>query len=109
MGKLVRDKIPEIIRRNGEEPVIRRLLLGEFRPEILRKMIEEAGEVLQAINDRASLVGEFADVKEVYEEALLAHRITAEEVHQARRKKNRTNGRFKMRFYLESTKKLGQP
>jgi predicted house-cleaning noncanonical NTP pyrophosphatase (MazG superfamily) len=45
MGKLVRDKIPEIIRRhNNREPVTRTLDASEYYLELKRKVAEELAE-----------------------------------------------------------------
>lgn len=46
-GKLVRDKIPEIIKSSGEEPIIRVLEDTEYKEELLRKLYEEYNEVIE--------------------------------------------------------------
>ena len=38
-NKLVRDKIPEIIKNNGEEPIIRALDDTKYKEELLKKII----------------------------------------------------------------------
>lgn len=43
--KLVRDKIPEIIRQCGKEPVVRHLDEKAFREAVGRKVLEEAFEL----------------------------------------------------------------
>lgn len=42
--KLVRDKIPEIIRANGEVPVTRTLDEEEYLRELIKKLKEETAE-----------------------------------------------------------------
>ena len=46
-GKLIRDKIPEIIKSSGEEPIIRVLEDTEYKEELLRKLYEEYNEVIE--------------------------------------------------------------
>lgn len=47
-NKLVRDKIPEIIRKNNEIPIIKQLNDIEYKSELERKLLEEYNEVLNA-------------------------------------------------------------
>ena len=61
--KLVRDKIPQIIRAEGGEPVVRIAEAGEYRELLRAKLVEEAGEVATADDGHAS--EELADVLEV--------------------------------------------
>lgn len=62
-GKLVRDKIPQIIRAQGGEPIVRIAAAVEYRELLRTKLAEEVGEVLAA--DDADAPGELADVLEV--------------------------------------------
>jgi predicted house-cleaning noncanonical NTP pyrophosphatase (MazG superfamily) len=61
--KLVRDKIPQIIRAQGDEPIVRIAEAGEYRELLRAKLVEEAGEVATA--DDAHAPEELADVLEV--------------------------------------------
>ncbi|MBI1759042.1 MAG: nucleoside triphosphate pyrophosphohydrolase [Actinobacteria bacterium] len=58
--KLVRDKIPQIIRDTGVEPVTRVADAGEYRSLLRAKLVEEVDEFLAADDP-----GELADVLEV--------------------------------------------
>jgi len=62
-GKLVRDKIPQIIRSRGSEPIVRVLGAAEYREMLLAKLAEEVDEVRAA--DDAEAAEELADVCEV--------------------------------------------
>jgi predicted house-cleaning noncanonical NTP pyrophosphatase (MazG superfamily) len=64
--KLVRDKIPDIIRANGQEPVVRKLIGFEFVAGLRYKLYEEAKELAKA-PIRLDVVNETADLKEVYD------------------------------------------
>lgn len=62
--KLVRDKILEIIREDGKEPVIRTATSGERNAFILARLEKEFSELLNAENPEDEL-GELADIHEV--------------------------------------------
>jgi len=60
-GKLVRDKIPQIIRSKGQEPVIYTADTEEYCVRLRDKLREEVEEYLASDNDREEL----ADILEV--------------------------------------------
>lgn len=97
--KLVRDKIPEIIRKNGKEPVTRILDEKEYLHELVKKLKEEVAEF-----EEDHSVEELADIKEVLIAIREALGIRAGELEDVRRKKADTNGRFKKQIYLEDVK-----
>ena len=53
-GKLVRDKIPEIIRQNGEEPITRILSNDEYIKELERKLFSTSFGVLETASSSVS-------------------------------------------------------
>jgi predicted house-cleaning noncanonical NTP pyrophosphatase (MazG superfamily) len=59
-SKLVRDRIPEIIRRTGVEPQVRVVRGVEYREYLCRKLTEEVEEFLHSHDPE-----ELADVLEV--------------------------------------------
>jgi predicted house-cleaning noncanonical NTP pyrophosphatase (MazG superfamily) len=61
--KLVRDKVPQIIRDRGDEPIVRVAEAVEYRQLLLAKLAEETDEVLAA--DDPDMPEELADVLEV--------------------------------------------
>jgi predicted house-cleaning noncanonical NTP pyrophosphatase (MazG superfamily) len=67
--KLVRDRIPEIIRESGNECEFVILSDPEYRQALRQKLIEEAAEAAAA--DEDDLVAELADLSEVMD-ALMA-------------------------------------
>ena len=100
-GKLVRDLIPDLIRRKGQRPVTRQLNAEEMTVALGAKLIEEAQEAAAALGDRAALVEELADVREVYE-ALLTHLgIRRDDVAQVGNRKRQERGGFTARTWLE--------
>ncbi|WP_433008560.1 nucleoside triphosphate pyrophosphohydrolase [Kribbella sp. CA-294648] len=62
-GKLIRDRIPEIVRAKGEELVTYRADAAEYRRRLRDKLLEEVDEFLTAQPDEA--IEELADVLEV--------------------------------------------
>ena len=62
-GKLIRDKVPEIIRANSDEPITRVADTAEYRELLRAKLVEEVDEVLAA--DDSDAPEELADVLEV--------------------------------------------
>lgn len=63
LGKLVRDRIPQIIREDGAEPVTYTASPAEYRTRLRYKLPEEVGEFLAA--DDTDAPEELADVLEV--------------------------------------------
>jgi predicted house-cleaning noncanonical NTP pyrophosphatase (MazG superfamily) len=61
--KLIRDTVPQIIRAQGDAPIVRIADPGEYRELLRAKLVEEAHEVATA--DDARVPEELADVLEV--------------------------------------------
>jgi predicted house-cleaning noncanonical NTP pyrophosphatase (MazG superfamily) len=62
-NKLVRDRIPDLVRANGEVPVTYQADPAEYRRRLREKLLEEVDEFLNA--DPTGAVEELADVLEV--------------------------------------------
>jgi predicted house-cleaning noncanonical NTP pyrophosphatase (MazG superfamily) len=62
-GKLVRDRIPDIIRADGAEPITYQAEPEEYRRRLRDKLQEEVDEFLTA--DGPTAVEELADILEV--------------------------------------------
>lgn len=94
MGKLVRDKIPEIIRNDGKKPVVQILADEEYLTELDKKLNEEVAEY-QA--DKS--LEEMADIVEVLFAICEARGHSVEELMQMRETKLEKRGGFKNRIY----------
>ena len=103
-GKLVRDKIPEIIRKNKEIPSVRFMSDDEYRKELLYKLIEEAEEAQKAGFDPVddALILELADVAEVLEAVLEEFNVSNEEFEKIKSTKKEKKGGFSKKIFLES-------
>lgn len=62
-NKLVRDRIPEIIRNEGRACEVTVMPLDAYQKALLEKLVEEAREAEEATPD--ALVSELADILEV--------------------------------------------
>ena len=63
-GKLVRDRIPDVMRAAGAQPRVTALSPDQILPALLSKLNEEVNELSMAAN-RDDVIGELADVAEV--------------------------------------------
>lgn len=97
--KLVRDRIPEIIRSRGGNPVVRVARDDEeYVLMLMNKLDEEVGEYLMDGDP-----GELADILEVIYALCDAKRITREELELLRKNKAEERGGFKKRIFLEES------
>ena len=96
-NKLVRDKIPEIIRKNGEFPVTRVLCDEEYEKELNKKLKEEVEEYLADGN-----IEELCDIEEVIRALIAFKQVPYEEFDKRRENKCEKRGAFKDKIYLES-------
>ena len=97
-NKLVRDRIPEIIRQQGLDCEVIRLSESEYRQALREKLIEEAKEASRA-GDR-DLVRELADLCEVIDAMMAAYGISQEIVNVERERKRQERGCFSERLQL---------
>lgn len=100
MGKLVRDKIPQIIQADGKSPIIRTLSEEDYLQELDKKLNEEVAEY-QA--DKS--IEEMADVLEVLYAICEARGHSLEELEIVRKEKSDKRGAFKERIYWEGNQR----
>jgi len=102
-NKLVRDKIPEIIKNNGENPIVRILNDSEFKSELENKLLEEYNEVINSSGiDR---IEELADMLEIIKFLAILEGKTLEDVISVSNEKNIKRGSFIDKVYLEKVLK----
>lgn len=104
MGKLVRDKIPQIMRNNNKDPNYRVMDKDEYRRELYRKLGEEFREYRQA-SDYLGKVEELADLLTVIKGIVDMDNILIDDVVSKAKSKNLEKGEFVERFYLDNTQK----
>lgn len=101
-NKLVRDNIPKIIESDGEKVIWRVLSSDEYKKALEAKLLEEAHEVIEALN-KGETLEELADVLEVVEAIALLNDSDLEEVLKLKREKVKKKGGFSKRLYLQKT------
>ncbi|SER27901.1 nucleoside triphosphate pyrophosphohydrolase [Natrinema salaciae] len=95
--KLVRDRIPEIIERNGEVPVVRTASDdGEYEASLVEKLREEVEEYAES-REREEL----ADILEVVRAIREVEGLSDRELRELRNRKAEERGGFRERVILE--------
>ena len=102
-NKLIRDRIPEIIQKDGNTADIIILSEESFKQAIKEKLIEEATEVYNA-QDRDDILSELADLQEVMDTIKQMYNINTLEVNTIQAVKALQRGKFEKRLYLKSVK-----
>lgn len=105
-NKLVRDKMPNIIRNNNEEPITRILNDEEYKIELEKKLLEEYNEVLNAKN--IDYLEELADMLEVIDALASTQNKTLEDIIKIKENKREKRGAFKNKIFLEKTIRTNQ-
>jgi len=99
-NKLVRDRIPEVIKNNGEEPITKILSDKEYKIELEKKLLEEYNEVINSNNGKER-IGELADMLEVIIALAKLENNSLEDIIEVANKKRQKRGGFDNRIYLE--------
>jgi predicted house-cleaning noncanonical NTP pyrophosphatase (MazG superfamily) len=100
-NKLVRDKIPETIEKDGRKAVYHILSEDEFVAELDKKLNEEVKEY-----QKDKSLDEMADIMEVLYAIIKARGYSIEELEEKRREKSEERGGFDKKVYLEYVDKL---
>jgi len=98
-NKLVRDKIPEIIKGKGETPITHIADDQEYKIRLKEKLQEEVAEFLKDSNAE-----ELADILEVIYALGDNIGVSKEELERIRLKKAEKRGGFKEKIILDETK-----
>lgn len=98
-NKLVRDRIPHIIKKSGGECKYHVAKNGEFEEKLLEKLTEEINEFT-----KTPTVEEFADIMEVLEHIAIHYGINLADVKETKINKKRERGGFREKIILDSAK-----
>ena len=98
-NKLVRDKIPSIIRKESKKPKTKRVNLEEKKQYLCQKLIEESEEFANAKTQE-----ELADVLEVMETIIKDFSFSKKEINIIKKAKRKERGSFKKGIILLSVK-----
>jgi predicted house-cleaning noncanonical NTP pyrophosphatase (MazG superfamily) len=99
-GKLVRDRIPELVRADGFEPFTRVLSGDEYQVALRDKLAEEVDELLAASPERT--IEEMADVLEVLRALATTFTINWDSLEELREHKLLERGGFEARIWMET-------
>jgi predicted house-cleaning noncanonical NTP pyrophosphatase (MazG superfamily) len=101
-GKLIRDRIPEIMDAAGVRYEVAVLDDAAFRSALRAKLLEEATEAASA-GSAEELAKEIADLCEVAETLLAVEGVDAEAVRAVQRERREARGGFGRRLELRWT------
>ena len=100
--KLVRDRIPDLIRSAGQRCGVEELPEAAFRLALLEKLVEEATEAREAgaAGGDGALIAELADLREVLDAVVAAFGLTPAGVAAAQAERRAERGGFTRRLRL---------
>ncbi len=98
-NKLVRDKIPEIIKKAGKEPITHIANEEEYWRKLKEKLQEEVGEFLKESNEE-----ELSDILEVINAICDFKNINKEGLESVRKGKAEKRGKFEEKIILDEVK-----
>ena len=99
VNKLVRDKIPEIIKKDGKTPIIHVADDNEYWEKLKIKLKEEVDEFLKKSNEE-----ELSDILEVIYAISDFKNIDKKHLENIRKKKIEKKGGFKSKIILDETR-----
>jgi predicted house-cleaning noncanonical NTP pyrophosphatase (MazG superfamily) len=99
-NKLIRDRVPQIIKAGGRRPVTHVLDEDSYHAALLAKLVEEAQEASTAAPE--DLPAELADVVEVLQALTVTVGTTWDELLSLAADKRSQRGGFQQRLFLES-------
>ena len=95
-NKLVRDKIPEIIKKSGHKPIVYTADDEEYIKRLYDKLIEEIEEFKKNPSSE-----ELADILEVCDAIMMYYGISSEDVKEIKNKKFKERGGFLNKIILK--------
>ncbi|MBA3047867.1 nucleoside triphosphate pyrophosphohydrolase [Patescibacteria group bacterium] len=101
-NKLVRDNIPEIIKADNCRPNIRKLGKQEYLKELMKKLKEEAEELINAKDNEKELAKEISDVYEVIDAIIDYYNLDKDKISEFKKERKEKRGGFEKRIFLES-------
>ena len=100
-NKLVRDKVPSLIAKDGGSYSLKLLSPLEHQTELTKKLFEELTEYSEA-TEKAVAVEELIDIVELAYAAAKLHGYTPEQFEELRKEKQKRKGSFEKGIYLHT-------
>ena len=97
-NKLIRDKIPEIIKYSGKKFKVEVMSEDDYRKALLNKLVEEAHEAKKTEPNK--LVIELADLLEVVDAVIEEYDLSTNEVILIKERRREERGGFEKRLRL---------
>lgn len=97
-NKLVRDKIPEYIRKKGGTPVFHVANDKEYWVKLKEKLLEEARELKES-----EAIEELADLLEVIDAIIEYKKFSRRKIRNTKNKKAKERGKFRDRIILDES------
>ncbi len=101
-NKLIRDKIVDIIEKDGKKAIVSTLNDEQYKIELLKKLLEEANEVANSSNSN-EMLEELADVLEVIRYLAKINGKELNDIVTIADKKKEKRGGFDDKVFLEKT------
>ncbi|WP_057762108.1 nucleoside triphosphate pyrophosphohydrolase [Cytobacillus praedii] len=98
-NKLVRDRIPEIIKKTGKKFSTKILDNTEYIKELKKKSFEELDEYVNTTNNEEA-IEELADVLEIIYALAEYHGATIDKIEEVRKQKAEKRGSFREKVFL---------
>lgn len=99
-NKLIRDKIPEIIKKDNAVSKVSVLDDKRYAIALKEKLVEEAKELLEAKTPE-EILNELSDVLELVESIATNNKLTIAEVEKQKLAKKEKRGGFEKKLFLE--------
>lgn len=104
-NKLIRDKIPEIIEKDGATFKTRVLNETDFKAELFKKLVEEAEEAVGSKGNKKELIKELGDLLEVIDYLVKYFDLDKGEIERVKAERKDSRGGFDKKLLLEYTDK----
>lgn len=98
-NKLIRDKIPQIIKDDGWQPALKKLSDKDYLKELKKKMVEEAEELNEA-KSKDDIINELADIKEIVDSLIKYYDFDKKTIDKKQNSKRKERGGFKKKLFL---------
>jgi predicted house-cleaning noncanonical NTP pyrophosphatase (MazG superfamily) len=99
-NKLVRDKVPEVIKKNNQNPIIHLANDKEYWDKLKEKLVEEVNEFLRDCDKE----GEIVDILEVIDAICKFKEFDKNKIENLKKEKAKEKGLFDKKIILDEVK-----
>ncbi len=102
LNKLIRDKLPLFYESIGQKANLRILTRDEHTQALLDKIVEEVNEIPETNLTKNKLIEEAADIQQVIDDLMKLHGISAADIAKVQKAKNEYKGGFSKGIFIET-------